>query len=303
MNDKKQILLIEDEPALAVVIKDYLIEAGMDVSLLHEGTNATQTILQDRPDLVILDIMLPKINGYEVCRLIRKEGIDVPILMLTAKDGEFDEAEALDTGADDFLSKPFSFVVLVARLRALLRREVTPRPAVLEVGAVADATVRVKSGGILEIHVTPRVPVALWRQDDGLHLIDRDGTDMGAVATRADRPDLLLVAGDGAKGALGEATAIMAAARPIAPHLRGLVRMGDRRWDLVLERGQRIMLPQDNAIAALQRVVVMAQTQDLLERDIVAVDMRNPDRPTIRLTGGAAAEMRQINAAVSGTGN
>jgi len=95
----------------------------------------------------------------------------------------------------------------------------------------------------------------------------------------------------------------MAAARPIAPHLRGLVRMGDRRWDLVLERGQRIMLPQDNAIAALQRVVVMAQTQDLLERDIVAVDMRNPDRPTIRLTGGAAAEMRQINAAVSGTGN
>ena len=177
------------------------------------------------------------------------------------------------------------------------------RAAVLKVGAVADATVRVKSGGILEIHITPRIPVALWRQDDGLHLIDRDGTDMGAVATRADRPDLLLVAGDGAKEALGEAMAIMAAARPIAPHLRGLVRMGDRRWDLVLERGQRIMLPQDNAIAALQRVVVMAQTQDLLERDIVAVDMRNPERPTIRLTGGAAAEMRQINAAVSGTGN
>ena len=177
------------------------------------------------------------------------------------------------------------------------------RAAVLKVGAVADATVRVKSGGILEIHITPRIPVALWRQDDGLHLIDRDGTDMGAVATRADRPDLLLVAGDGAKEALGEAMAIMAAARPIAPHLRGLVRMGDRRWDLVLERGQRIMLPQDNALAALQRVVVMAQTQDLLERDIVAVDMRNPDRPTIRLTGGAAAEMRQINAAVSGTGN
>ena len=177
------------------------------------------------------------------------------------------------------------------------------RAAVLKVGAVADATVRVKSGGILEIHITPRIPVALWRQDDGLHLIDRDGTDMGAVATRADRPDLLLVAGDGAKEALGEAMAIMAAARPIAPHMRGLVRMGDRRWDLVLERGQRIMLPQDNALAALQRVVVMAQTQDLLERDIVAVDMRNPDRPTIRLTGGAAAEMRQINAAVSGTGN
>lgn len=177
------------------------------------------------------------------------------------------------------------------------------RAAVLKVGAVADATVRVKSGGILEIHVTPRIPVALWRQDDGLHLIDRDGTDMGAVATRADRPDLLLVAGDGAKEALAEAMAIMAAARPIAPHLRGLVRMGDRRWDLVLERGQRIMLPQEDAIAALQRVVVMAQTQDLLERDIVAVDMRNPDRPTIRLTGGAAAEMRQINAAVSGTGN
>ena len=177
------------------------------------------------------------------------------------------------------------------------------RDAVLRIGAVADATVRVKSGGILEIHVTPRVPVALWRQDDGLHLVDRVGTDMGVVATRADRPDLLLVAGDGAKEVLGEAMSIMDAARPISGHLRGLVRMGDRRWDLVLERGQRIMLPQDQPIAALQRVVLMAQTQDLLDRDIVAVDMRNPDRPTIRLTGGAAAEMRQINAAVSGTGN
>src|SRR2546425_264846 len=83
---------------------------------------------------VVLDIMLPGINGYRVCATLREEGNWTPILMLTAKDGEFDEAEALDTGADDFVTKPFSYVALVARLRALIRRGATERPAVLEAG-------------------------------------------------------------------------------------------------------------------------------------------------------------------------
>jgi len=121
MNDKKQILLIEDEPALAVVIKDYLIEAGMDVSLLHEGTNATQTILQDRPDLVILDIMLPGKDGITICREVRAES-QVPIIMETAKVDEIDRLLGLELGADDYICKPFSPRELVARVKAVLRR-------------------------------------------------------------------------------------------------------------------------------------------------------------------------------------
>jgi len=105
----------------------------------------------------VLDIMLPKVNGYRVCGRLREAGDWTPVLMLTAKDGELDEAEALDTGADDFLSKPFSFVVLVARLRALVRRGQAERPAVVAVGDLRldPAQHRVWRGEI-EIQLTPR---------------------------------------------------------------------------------------------------------------------------------------------------
>ena len=129
-----RVLVIEDEVALAEAVRDGLTAEGYDVDIVHDGADGLWRAREGSYDAIVLDILLPGMNGYKVCETLRDEGVWTPILMLTAKDGEWDEAEALDTGADDFLSKPFSFVVLLARLRALFRRGAPPRPAVLELG-------------------------------------------------------------------------------------------------------------------------------------------------------------------------
>ena len=129
-----RVLLVEDEADLSEVIRDGLSEHGLTVDVEHDGASGLWRAREGHYDVIVLDIMLPGVNGYRICRTLREEGDWTPILMLTAKDGEWDEAEALDTGADDFLSKPFSFVVLLARLRALARRPPTSRPAVLQAG-------------------------------------------------------------------------------------------------------------------------------------------------------------------------
>jgi len=127
-----RILIVEDEVDLAAYIKRGLAREGWAVDIAVNGEDGLWMAGENAYDAIVLDIMLPKLNGYEVCGRLRKAGNWVPILMLTAKHGELDEAEALDTGADDFLTKPFSFVVLVARLRALIRRGTGERPAVLK---------------------------------------------------------------------------------------------------------------------------------------------------------------------------
>jgi two-component system response regulator BaeR len=121
MNEKPHIVVIEDETTLAGVIKDYLEDAGMDVTMLHEGGSAVQTILEINPDLVVLDIMLPGKDGITICRQVRAES-DVPIIMETAKVDEIDRLLGLELGADDYLCKPFSPRELVARVKAILRR-------------------------------------------------------------------------------------------------------------------------------------------------------------------------------------
>lgn len=129
-----RLLLVEDEVRLAHTLATGLRAEGYAVDVVHNGREGL-TMARTYPyAAVVLDIMLPGLNGYLVCEHIRREGGTVPILMLTAKNGEYDEAEALDTGADDYLSKPFSYVVLVARLRALLRRGGAVRPIALRVG-------------------------------------------------------------------------------------------------------------------------------------------------------------------------
>ena len=115
-------LIVEDEKRLALSLAKGLTAEGYAVDVVHDGLEGLRMAGEGSYDLVILDIMLPGMNGYRVCGALRSAGHDVPILMLTAKDGEYDEAEGLDTGADDYLTKPFSYVVLVARVKALLRR-------------------------------------------------------------------------------------------------------------------------------------------------------------------------------------
>jgi two-component system, OmpR family, response regulator len=131
-----RVLLVEDEERMAAALRRGLLAEGFDVELASDGTDGYWRASERPYDAIVLDILLPGMNGYRVCRALRAGGVWTPILMLTAKDGELDEAEALDTGADDFLRKPFSFVVLVARLRALVRRGSAPRPALLSAGTL-----------------------------------------------------------------------------------------------------------------------------------------------------------------------
>jgi two-component system, OmpR family, response regulator len=129
-----RVLVVEDERPLASAIRRGLEAEGFVVDLAFDGNEGLRLATVRAYDALVLDIMLPGLNGYRVCAELRAAGNWTPVLMLTAKDGELDEAEALDTGADDFVTKPFSFVVLVARLRALMRRGARPRPAVLAAG-------------------------------------------------------------------------------------------------------------------------------------------------------------------------
>ncbi len=115
-------LVVEDEKGLATGLKRGLQAEGFAVDIALNGTDGLWMAREHPYDAIVLDIMLPGMNGYKVCTTLREEKNWTPILMLTAKDGELDEAEALDSGADDYLTKPFSYVVLLARLRALLRR-------------------------------------------------------------------------------------------------------------------------------------------------------------------------------------
>ena len=159
--------------------------------------------------------------------------------------------------------------------------------------AVQKADLRVRSGGILQVLITERVPVAIWRTEDGLTLVDETGHRVAGLLSRADRADLPLIAGDGADKATPEALDLIAAAGPLTPRMRGLVRMGDRRWDLILDRDQRILLPEKNPVQALERLLALDQAQDLMNRDILAVDLRSDHRPILRLTPNALADIRR----------
>ena len=158
---------------------------------------------------------------------------------------------------------------------------------------VKSASLRVGNNGLLQVLVTPREPVAVWRDGTLLRLIDADGVISGRIAVRADRLDLPLIAGDGAEQNIAEALSLFATAAPLRDRLRGLVRMGERRWDLVLDRDQRILLPGLDPVGALDRVLALDAAQELLGRDVVVVDMRNTDRPTVRLSADATAALRQ----------
>ena len=152
-----RLLVVEDEELLAAGIKAGLEAEGFAVDVASNGIDGAWLAREEPYDAIVLDIMLPGMNGYRVCSTLREAGVWTPILMLTAKEGEWDEVEALDTGADDFLTKPFSHPVLVARVRALIRRGVTERPAVLVAGDLRlDPAARTVWRGDREVSLTAR---------------------------------------------------------------------------------------------------------------------------------------------------
>jgi two-component system OmpR family response regulator len=152
-----RVLVVEDERTLAEGLRKGLEAEGFATDITHDGVEGLHMACEHPYDVIVLDIMLPGLNGYRVCAELREAGVWTPILMLTAKDGEYDEAEALDTGADDYVTKPFSYVALVARIRALIRRGAGERPPVLQAGDLRfDPGARQAWRGEVHVSLTAR---------------------------------------------------------------------------------------------------------------------------------------------------
>lgn len=163
------------------------------------------------------------------------------------------------------------------------------RIAALDV--VDTVAIVIRPGGVMEVNVTERAPVLVWRRAGALELIDATGHRVATLVERSARPDLPLIAGWRANAAVDEALAILDAAGPLKARLRGLVRVGERRWDVVLADGPTIMLPETDPLRALEQVLALDAAQDLLARDLSHVDMRDPRRPTLRLSRSAMARL------------
>ncbi|SDU83245.1 two-component system, OmpR family, response regulator [Microlunatus sagamiharensis] len=171
-----KILLVEDEDRLAGVVKEGLVAEGFSVDVVSDGITGLWAATANPYDAIVLDIMLPGINGYDVLKELRGRKVWTPVLMLTAKDGEYDQTDAFDLGADDYLTKPFSFLILMARLRALVRRGAPERPVLVTVGTlVLDPARRaVARGG---------VPITLTAREYGLlHYLMRNAGDVVSKA-------------------------------------------------------------------------------------------------------------------------
>ncbi|MCX4907858.1 response regulator transcription factor [Streptomyces sp. NBC_00878] len=163
------LLMVEDDVRLAGLLCRGLADEGFEVDWAADGSEGLRRALSDAYDVIMLDVMLPGLHGYGVCAKVREAGNTTPILMLTAKAGEYDEAEGLETGADDYLAKPFSFVVLTARLKALVRRAGRPATAVLKVG---------------DLRIEP-VSLRCWRADEEVSLTTKEFAVLATLAERA----------------------------------------------------------------------------------------------------------------------
>lgn len=161
------------------------------------------------------------------------------------------------------------------------------------VDAVQTADIFLRSG-ILDVEITEREPALVWRTAGQLDLLDAKGIRAGVITTRDTRADLPLVVGEGAADYAEEALQIIKAIGPLADRFRGLQRIGARRWDIVLDRGQKIQLPSDNPVPALDRLIALHRARDVLARDVLLVDLRNARRPTIRLSQEAVTELRRL---------
>jgi len=168
------------------------------------------------------------------------------------------------------------------------------RQTVMLLSPVAEASLRIRPGGVLQVDVVPRVPVVVWRSHTSLSLLDANGAHVAHVSFRSDRADLPLIAGEGANEHVDEAVELIRTAQPLGKRLRGVVRIGARRWDIVLDRDQRILLPTTGAVTALERVIALEGAQDVLSRDIARIDMRLSGRPTVKMNDEATQELWRI---------
>ncbi|PID35668.1 MAG: cell division protein FtsQ [Rhodobacterales bacterium] len=166
--------------------------------------------------------------------------------------------------------------------------------AIAGLDVIAEAELHVRAGGILAVEVREREPALVWRRGEELQLVDPTGHRVAHITARTARPDLPLIAGEGAKQAAAEALALLRAAGPIVRDLRGLERIGERRWDMVLTSGIRLMLPEENPVAALEQILALDQAHELFARNVSHIDLRNPARPTLRLGAPAVESFHRL---------
>ncbi|MCP5087380.1 MAG: cell division protein FtsQ [Rhodobacteraceae bacterium] len=167
------------------------------------------------------------------------------------------------------------------------------------VDAVRDAALFLRNG-VLDIEIEERLPKLIWRNGEQLELIDGSGVKAGQVDKRMTRADLPLIVGKGAPDHTSEALRILAVTGQIGERVRGLRRVGERRWDVVLDRDQTIMLPVENPVQALERVLALHRARDLLGRDVLVVDVRDGRRPILRMTAAAVDELHRLRAIADG---
>lgn len=206
--------------------------------------------------------------------------------------GFIDRPEFAVTGVDVHNASPALERAVRARIEAefpisSFRLDlVALRSRIEALDAVARVDLRI-AAGVLDVQVSERVPAVVWRAPEGLKLLDVEGQRIARLRARSARADLPLLAGRGANEHVAEALALLLAAEPLAERVRGLVRVGERRWDLVLDRDQRIMLPETGALEAVERAVALQQAEEVLAREVAALDLRLTRRPVVRLTPGA----------------
>jgi cell division protein FtsQ len=251
-------------PALAAALAAWTLAAELELKARAGAALAAlrETVI-DRPQFLITELSIPDVSPDLAEQIREASFVALPVNSL-----EVDVAAVRD------------------RVEAL--------------DAVERARVRALADGVLEIRAIERIPVVVWRSDDGLQLLDQTGVRVAEIDSRLRRPDLPLLVGAGANAEVPEALEILAAARPLLPRLRGLVRMGERRWDLALDRGQLVRLPEADPLAALDRVMALDASEQLLSRDVSVVDLRDPSRATVRLNEHAIAELERLRTGEKG---
>ncbi|SLN11316.1 cell division protein FtsQ [Roseovarius albus] len=207
------------------------------------------------------------------------------------------EVEGASAPVEEVIREVFPFKLPISSFDADLD---AVRVMIEDLPAVADASVRIRKGGVLVAKVVERQPIALWRVQDGLNIVDVEGVVIGKVLEHPKLMEMPIIAGAGAEKAVPEALSLSRAAKSLDAEVRGLVRVGERRWDVVMESGQRIMLPVDNPQRALERVIVLDDIKDMLNRDLSVVDMRIVERPTIRMNENAADDWWQVSQTTAG---
>jgi cell division protein FtsQ len=251
-------------PMLAGVLAAWTLLAEFDLrARLETAFAAVREAIIERPQFVITEMAVPDVSR-DLAEQIRVAAfVRLPVSSLE-----------LDVGA------------VRGRVEAL--------------AAVERARVRALASGVLEIRAIERVPVVVWRSRDGLQLLDQNGVRVAEIDGRLRRPDLPLIAGADAGAHVPEALALLDAARPVVARVRGLVRVGARRWDLVLDRDQVIRLPEADPEGALRRVMAWQAADELLARDLTIVDMRDPRRPMLRLTEHAVKQLERLRETTAG---